>query len=112
MRRQLRLSWFHVRQFMSVPYFIQLMIVTTVTTTLVQYLAARAWGGISPTQGWVRGGVIGLWTTTTCAAGIIGFERYKGTLVHLVMARIGALRSLATVVCSAASVGVLSLPLA
>lgn len=111
MSRQLRMSWFHVRQFVSVPYFIQLMVITTITTTLVQYLAARAWGGITPTQGWVRGGVIGLWTTATCAAGIIGFERYKGTLVHLVMAPVGALRSLAAVVCSAASFGVLALPL-
>nr|WP_300340278.1 ABC transporter permease [Actinomyces sp.] len=112
MRRQLRMSWFHVRQFVRVPYFVQIMAMTTVTTTLVQFLAAHAWGSITPTQGWVRGGVIGMWTTATCAAGIIGFERYKGTLVHLVMAPIGALRAIAAVVCSAASFGCLSLPLA
>ena len=60
MRRQLRMSLFHVRQFITVPYFIQVMVVTTVTTTLVQFLAASAWNSISPTQGWVRGGVIGM----------------------------------------------------
>ena len=42
MRRQLRMSLFHVRQFITVPYFIQVMVVTTVTTTLVQFLAASA----------------------------------------------------------------------
>ena len=105
MRRQLRMTWFHIRQFASVPYFLQLMALTTVTTTLVQFLAARAWGSITPTQGWVRGGVIGMWTTATCAAGIIGFERHKGTLVHLVMAPVGALRSLAAVVSAAATAG-------
>ncbi len=103
---------FHVRQFVSVPYFIQLMVMTTTATTLVQFLAASAWGGITPTQGWVRGGVVGMWTTTTCAAGIIGFERHKGTLVHLVMAPAGALRSLAAVVCAAASFGLAAFPVA
>ncbi|SDN58983.1 ABC-2 type transport system permease protein [Actinomyces ruminicola] len=112
MIRQLRMTAFHVRQFVSVPYFIQLMVFTTIVTTLVQFLAARAWGGITPTQGWVRGGVIGMWTTATCAAGIIGFERHKGTLAHLVMAPIGALRSLAAVVCAAASFGLAALPVA
>lgn len=112
MRRQLRMTAFHVRQFVSVPYFIQLMVMATTATTLVQFLAASAWGGIAPTQGWVRGGVVGMWTTTTCAAGIIGFERHKGTLVHLVMAPVGALRSLAAVVCAAASFGLAAFPVA
>lgn len=112
MRRQLRMMAFHIRQFVSVPYFIQVMVVATVTTTLVQYLAFNAWHGIEPTVGWVRGGVIGLWSTATCAAGIIGFERYKGTLVHLVLAPIGSLRALAAVVSAAASFGILALPLA
>lgn len=111
MRRQLRMSLFHVRQFITVPYFIQVMVVTTVTTTLVQFLAASAWNSISPAQGWVRGGVIGMWTTSTFAAGIIGFERYKGTLSHLVIAPIGALRAIASVVSAAASFGIFALPL-
>lgn len=112
MIRQLRMTAFHLRQFVSIPYFIQLMVITTVTTTLIQYLGAEAWGTLTPTQGWVRAGVIGCWTTTTTAAGIIGFERYKGTLPYLVLAPIGALRSLAAVVCSAASFGLAALPLA
>ncbi|MDU0347923.1 ABC transporter permease [Actinomyces sp. MRS3W] len=112
MIRQLRMTAFHVRQFVSVPYFLQLMVFTTIVTTLVQFLAARAWGGITPTQGWVRGGVIGMWTTATCAAGIIGFERHKRTLAHLVMAPIGSLRSLAAVVSAAACFGLAALPVA
>ena len=89
MRRQLRMTAFHIRQFVSVPYFVQVMAVTAAITALVQYLAVRAWGAVTPAQGWTRAGVIGLWSTATCAAGIIGFERHKGTLVHLVMARWG-----------------------
>lgn len=111
MTRQLRMMGFHIRQFIGVPYFIQVMVVATVTTTLVQFLAFRAWHSINPTVGWVRGGAIGLWSTATCAAGILGFERHKGTLVHLVLAPVGALRSLAAVVSAAASFGLLALPL-
>ncbi len=112
MIRQLRMSAFHVRQFVSVPYFIQLMVTTTLATALVQFLSFRAFGTMSATQGWVRAGIIGMWTTATCAAGIIGFERYKGTLVYLVSAPIGALRSLAAVVASAGSFGLAAFPVA
>jgi multidrug ABC transporter, permease protein len=52
-----------------------------------------------------------MWTTTTCVAGIVGFERYKGTLVHLILAPIGALWALTTLVASAAFFGVAALPL-
>lgn len=106
------MSVFHVRQFVSVPYFIQLMVTTTVATALVQFLGFRAFGDITETQGWLRAGIIGMWTTATCAAGIIGFERYKGTLIYLVSAPIGALRSLAAVVASAASFGLAAFPVA
>lgn len=110
--RQLRMMCFHVRQFVSVPYFVQLMIITTVTTTAVQFFAAHAWGDITPTQGWVRGGIIGTWTTATCAAGIIGFERHKGTLAYLVISPIGALRTVSAVVCAASTFGIAALPTA
>jgi len=47
--RMLRMLAFQFRQFISVPYFVQLMLVATLTTTLIQYLAQRAWGGVDPT---------------------------------------------------------------
>lgn len=112
MIRQLRLGAFFLRQFVSVPYFLQLMVMSTVSATLVQYFAFSAWDAITPTQGWVRGGVIGMWSVATTAAGIVGFQRYRGTLVYLVLAPVGALRVLAALVASAATCGLLSFPLA
>ena len=100
--RMLRMLAFQFRQFISVPYFVQLLLVATLTTTLIQYLAQRAWGGVDPTAAWLRGGSIGMWTTVTAAAGIVGFERFKGTLVQLVIAPIGALKAVASVVSAAA----------
>ncbi|MFI5504943.1 antibiotic transport system permease [Corynebacterium kutscheri] len=110
MIRQLRLMAFHVRQFAAVAYFARLMVFTTIATTIVQWLAVTAWGDSSPEQGWVRGGIIGMWTTATCAAGIIGFERFKGTLVYLIAAPIGALRALVAPVVAASSFGLLAFP--
>lgn len=110
--RSIRLLAFHVRQFLGVAYFLQLMAVATITTTVVQFLAWLAWAEISPADAWVRAGAIGAWTTCTAAAGIIGFERFKGTLVHLVMAPIGALRACGYVVASAATFGLVAFPLA
>ena len=51
------------------------MLVTTLTTTLIQYLAQRVWGGADPTAAWLRGGSIGMWTTVTAAAlfGMLAF---------------------------------------
>ena len=66
--RMLRMLAFQFRQFISVPYFVQLMLVATLTTPLIQYLAQRAWGGVDPTAAWLRGGSIGMWTTVTAAA--------------------------------------------
>ena len=111
MIRQLRMTWFQVREFMSVPYFIQVMAVATISITLVQFLAYRAWGG-DPQTLWLRSGIIGMWTSSISSAGILGFERYKGTLVHLVLARISPIRPLAAVVSAAATFGIAALPLA
>ncbi|XCB31066.1 ABC transporter permease [Arcanobacterium hippocoleae] len=96
---------FQIRQFISVPYFIQLMVISTLTALIVQWLAWQAWGAVRPADAWTRAGMIGLWTTCTAAAGIIGFERFKGTLVHLVISPVGALRSCGCVVISAATFG-------
>lgn len=110
--RAVRLVGFHLRQFASVPYFIQLMLLTTLAAACVQFVGYTAWGGVSATQGWLRAGIIGMWTTTTSAAGIIGFERYKGTLVYLVMGTMRPQFSLAALVCSAATFGLASFAVA
>lgn len=110
--RILRQAGFHLRQFISVPYFIQLMVLTTVAATIVQYVGISAWDSITPTQGWLRAGIIGMWTTSTSAAGIIGFERYKGTLVYLLTGSMRPQFVLSALVSSAATFGLASFPVA
>lgn len=105
--RQLRLTWFQLREFVKVPYFVSLMLISTISVLVVQALAINAWGG-QAWVAWVRSGIIGMWTTSTVAAGILGFERFKGTLVHLVTARVNALQPLAAVVSAASLFGLAS----
>lgn len=105
--RQLRLVGFHIVELIKVPFFPTLMIISTITSLSVQALALYAWGG-DPWISWVRSGIIGLWTTTTVSAGILGFERFKGTLVHLVNARIHPFAPLTAVVSAAATFGLFS----
>lgn len=105
--RQWRLMRFHLGQFVQVPYFVSLMAISTLSVLAVQALALYAWGG-DPWVAWVRSAIIGMWTTTTAAAGILGFERFKGTLVHLVIARVNVFQPLAAVVGAASMFGLVA----
>ncbi|MBR6459646.1 MAG: ABC transporter permease [Actinomycetaceae bacterium] len=108
---QARLMWFYVKQFASVSYFIQLMVISTVTVTFVQNMGVRAWGG-DPVMLCNRSAIIGLWSTSIAAAGIIGFERNRGTLVHLLVGKISLPRVFFAIVSSASSFGLLAFPVA
>ncbi|MST63801.1 ABC transporter permease [Schaalia hyovaginalis] len=102
-----RLSAFHTRQFLRVPYFVELMVVSALVSGGAQRLAVHAWDG-DPYAAFIRTGAIGMWTTVTAAGGIIRFERFKGTLIHHFASRIGARLSLAALVLSVALASILA----
>lgn len=111
LKRQLRLTRFHIVEFLKVPYFPMLMVISALSVLATQALAFHAWGG-NPWNAWVRSGIIGMWTTSTAAAGILGFERYKGTLVYLVTSKINSFAPLIAVVSAASISGILSFAVA
>lgn len=111
MTRFFTMAKFHLRQMVAVPYFFQVMAGSVLSVSVVQYLAIRAWGG-DIEAALMRSAAIGLWTASTASAGIIGFERYKGTLIYLVGARTSPHVALAALVSSATTFGLLSFPLA
>lgn len=111
MTRQLRMVGFHVQQFLTVPFFVQVVIVSTLSISVVQSLAQYAWGGDCGAD-WIRAGIIGTWSTCTIAAGILGFERYKGTLVHLVVSRVNPIWPLAALVTAASVFALAAFPIA
>ena len=111
MNRQLRLMSFSLRQFLTVPYFLQLLLLSTFGATALQALAAGAWP-VDATLAWTRAGIIGTWNMCIVAAGILNFERYRGTFVYLLNGAVNPLRALAAVVSTASIFGLAALPLA
>lgn len=109
--RMIRLTLFHLRQSLSTLFFVQLAITSTLAYGLIQRLASQAWG-TSPDIGFIRTLAIGLWVCTSTACGILGFERFKGTLIYLVHARIGAFRALISCVIAPALIGICVFPIA
>ena len=104
--------WFHARLFGRNTYFSQLLVTSTLAVLALQVLAAHANGVPDDEPIWVRSAIVGTWTVCTVAAGIVGFQRFQGTLVHLVMTPGSPTRTLLPLVGSAATFGLLSFPLA
>ncbi|QRZ61411.1 hypothetical protein [Rothia sp. ZJ932] len=108
--RLLRMLAFHTRLFASDSYFVQLMITSTVTILLMQYVASFAsHSPESASSAWLRAGLVGTWCTV--AAGLIGFQRFQGTLVHLVFTPTCAGSTLLPLIGSASAFGLLAFPL-
>ena len=108
---------FSLRQFLTVPYFIQLLISTVLGSVIIQALAVHAAAqsseghSVDPTLAWTRAGIVGMWSVCIVSAGIINFERFRGTLVYLCSGSISPVRVLAAIVSSASIVGLAALPL-
>ena len=77
--RQLRLMGFSLRQFLTVPYFIQLLISTVLGAVILQALAVHAAAqsseghSVDPTLAWTRAGIVGMWSVCIVSAGITNF---------------------------------------
>ena len=107
-----RMAWFHLRLFGRNTYFVQLLATSTVSILLLQIVAARTSPGAGVESAWLRAGLVGTWSVATVAAGLIGFQRFQGTLVHLMMAPSRPARVVMPLVASAATFGLLAFPLA
>lgn len=103
--------WFSVRAALRTGYFVQLMVTSTISVLALQLLAAHA-SGISAGDAWMRAGLIGTWTTATVSAGIIGFQRFQGTLAHLALTPRRPMVVFAPLVVGPAALGLVSFPLA
>jgi len=116
--RDVRMWWFHARQFARNSYFMQLLLTSTCGMVALQALAARnpeAVGGTgfaAPGLGWLRAGMLGNWTMCGVAIGLLGYQRFQDTYVHLVRTPHQAIRTLFPVVGAASVFGLLALPLA
>ncbi|GAB3053766.1 hypothetical protein GCM10027053_12960 [Intrasporangium mesophilum] len=104
-----RMTGFHAQRFWSTPFFVQVLMFSTTQVVCLQALANHAGVGASP-HGWIRAALTGVWTVSTVSAGIIGFQRFQGTLVHLVRSPRPAWQSVTPVVAAVSTFGLFSVP--
>ncbi len=71
---------FHSRQMLRNSFFVQLIVVTPVSFVAVKALVAYGLGAPLGDQVWFEAGAAGMWSLTTMSAGMIGFQRFQGTL--------------------------------
>lgn len=112
MDRLISLIVFHLKQYSKNSYFFVNVILSTATLILFQYIAASIYGETLHDVVWLRSGIFGLWAAGTTAAGIIGIQKWQGTLLYLINNPVSDYISLAAVVIPAATFGLLSLPIA
>ncbi len=110
--RLLAMIKFHIKLFASNSYFVWLMLTSTTSIMLLQYLSAYGSGNLDDNSIWLRAGIFGLWSCAMTAAGSIGFQRFQGTLIYLLSGRISPQLALVAVIAPAASFGLLSFPVA
>lgn len=112
--RELRLLAFQLREFAANRYFGQLLLSATLASIALQWLILQAAEPLAGARelAWIRGGAVGAWSTASVAVGMLGFQRFQGTLVHLVQAPIGVLRSLLPLLTASTVFGLLAFPLA
>lgn len=111
MRKLCSMLWFHLRLYAKNTYFFWLMVSSTISILLLQYVAAYATGNMDQPQIWLRAGIFGLWGSATSAAGSISFQRFQGTLPYILNTATDDRLSLAALLIPAASFGLLSFPL-
>lgn len=106
----LREAWFHLRVLLRNSYFLQLSI-----TAPMVFLALRGLVSANSPRAddfaWVDAIAAGMWSTTAATVGIIGYQRFQGTLEHLVLTSRRLWTVLGPTVFSCPLLGLLGVPL-
>jgi ABC-2 type transport system permease protein len=106
-----RMVAFHVRQLASTSFFVQLAITAPISFVLLRTLGSLGAGTEVPRLLWADGAIAGCWATTTTAVGLIGYQRFQGTLPHLVFTRLPLDSVFGALTTAAALLGLIGLPI-
>lgn len=98
---------FHVRQLLRNSYFVQTALVAPVVFVILRVQAGRTTAALG-----LDAIVVGFWTMTVTAIGILGYQRMQGTLeqIALTSRRLGSALAPIAVACTA--LGLVSIPAA
>lgn len=113
--RVVRGMWFQLKSLANTTFFLQNALLTPVCFALMKIVAYYGFTNASHdwlANIWVDASIAGLWSTTTTAVGIIGYQRYVGTLQYLTLSVIPPASVFLPIVGSAALLGCIGMPLA
>lgn len=105
------LAWFHSRQLLRTSFFVQLAIAAPMSFGLLRILGAFGAGNGVPNSLWLQSAIAGMWATTTTAVGIIGYQRFQGTLEFLAMSTLAPSTVFGSLASAAALIGWLGAPI-
>lgn len=109
--RFIKMVNFQLKLYVKNSYFVNLVIISTTTMLLYQYLAHYVHHNYSG-QEWLIAGVMGTWASCTTSAGALGFQRWQGTLPYLLNTVIPREKVLLATLSPAAIYGLMAFPLA
>jgi ABC-2 type transport system permease protein len=98
---------FHMRQLLRNNYFVQTAFVAPIVFVLLRVQAAHTTATL-----WLDGTVVGFWTTTVTAVGILGYQRAQGTLEQIALTPRSLGTALAPITVACTTIGMISLPAA
>lgn len=109
------LTWLQLRQLLRVPFFVETAVLAPLSFGVLRVLGIagaqhRGEAVTVPALLWFEIAVAGLWASTTTAVGIIGLQRFQGTLEPLVMSPLPARRVFASLTTAASCVGLVAVP--
>ena len=119
-RTYISLLSFQLRYLSSTSFFLQTALLTPLSFAALKLVALWGSGTLSnvffPSSDilshlWFDSSVAGLWSTTTLAVGIIGFQRFQGVLQYLVASALPKTTVFGSIVAAAAVLGLLGIPL-
>lgn len=102
---------FQLKLYVKNSYFVNLVIISTTSMLLYEYLANFVGKNYSGKE-WLIAGIMGMWASCTTSAGALGFQQWQGTLPYLLNSVIPREEALIAVLSPAALYGLMSFPLA
>lgn len=104
-------GFFQARQLLRTPFFLHQAIAAPLSFALLRALGSRGVGAEIPQDLWFDAAVAGMWATTTTAVGIIGFQRFQGTLEHLALSTLRPSIVFGSLCAAATTIGWLGVPI-
>ncbi|NQX05395.1 ABC transporter permease [Rathayibacter sp. VKM Ac-2856] len=107
MRTAVREGAFHLRLLLRNAYFVQTALIAPLVLVALRVQAGRGGPAL-----WADGVVVGVWSATATAVGILGYQRMQGVLEQIALTPRPIGTALAPISIACTAVGVLSLPAA